>query len=202
MLVTRAVVSSLVTVALGCTLAFCPTALAQEPEVQIAELLCNGDPEIVLIKNVGNTSEPLTGWKLESDPIGSEVYDLTVLGGLAPGAAVSIQGGPAAGGLFTWGTEFVFRDNDPTDFARIVDDTGNVVDQVNCASEAAPPASPTASPQASPTPTPSPDNVPNGGGPPPPPSDALSTVVMIVAGGTLAAAGAVTVAVTRLRRRS
>jgi hypothetical protein len=119
-------------------LATVSSAWAQGPDVQIVQLECTGDPELVLIRNLGDAAQTLTGWELQSDPPDTEVYDLSVLGSLAPGASVSIQSGPSASGVFKWGLEFVFRDDDPTDYARIVDDTGAVVHQVNCGATSTP----------------------------------------------------------------
>ena len=180
-------------------------ARALGPDIQIAELECNGDPELVLIKNLGDADQSLTGWELQSDPPDTEVFDLTVLSGLAPGGAVSIQSGPSASGVFNWGLEFIFRDDDPTDYARIVDDTGAVVHQVNCSVEVAPEPSPTPSPEPLPTPSPEPslaNGVPNGGGPPPLSGDALLAAMMVLVGGSVATAGVVTGAFSWLRLRS
>ena len=106
---------------------------APTPDVQIVELDCNGDPERVVLTNLGDAAQDLTGWELRSDPEASEVFDLSVLGSLLAGAAVSIKSGPSASGAFIWSTDEVFRDNDSTDYVRLVDDTGAIVDQVNCA---------------------------------------------------------------------
>jgi hypothetical protein len=213
MSVTKLAASFAVMIGMVLTLAPISTARAQEPDVQITELDCNGDPELVLIKNLGDAAQPLGDWQLQSDPPDSEVFDLTMLGGLVPGPAVSIQSGPSAGGAFIWGgLEFVFRDDDPTDYARIVDDTGVIVHQVNCAGAATPEPSPTPSPEPSPTPSPEPSptpspepspaaDVPNGGGPPPLAGDALSDAAMIYLGGSMAAAGVVTVALSWLGLR-
>jgi hypothetical protein len=173
----------------------------QAADIRIAQLQCTGDPEVVVIENAGDTAQTLTGWQLQSDPTDSEVFDLGVLGGLQPGASVFIQSGPSASGVFNWGMEFIFRDNDPTDFARIVDSTGNIIDQVDCASAATPEATPTASPQASPTPTPTPPpgDVPNGGGPPPPSGETLLASLLVLIGGGMAAAGMATGAFSGLR---
>jgi hypothetical protein len=177
------------------------SARGDAADIGIAQLQCSGDPEVVVIENAGDTAQTLTGWQLQSDPTDSEVFDLGVLGGLQPGASVFIQSGPSASGVFNWGTEFIFRDNDPTDFARIVDNTGAVIDQVNCASEATPEATPTASPQPSPTPspTPSPGDVPNGGGPPAPSGESLVASLLVLVGGAMAAAGMATGAFSGLR---
>src|SRR3990170_5212213 len=152
MRVIRLIVGSLLAVALGIGVA--SLSSAQAPDVRIAELKCNGDPELVRIENRGDVAQQLAGWKLQSDPA-SEVFDLSVLGGLQPGASVLIQAGPSASGVFKWGTAFVFRDDDPTDYVRIVDNTGATVDQVNCGGEIPSEPSPTVTP---------PNGVPNGGG--------------------------------------
>ena len=182
----RITVSALVSaLAIALALAAISPAGGQGPDVQIAQLSCSGDPELVVIENFGDTAQTLANWELQSDPPDSEIFDLTVLGGLAPGASISIQSGPSAGGVFNWTLEFIYRDDDPTDYARIVDNSGAVVHQVDCAAGA--------------TPTPSPADVPNGGGPPAPTGGALSSTMMVLIGGSLAAVGVATLALPRLR---
>jgi len=183
--------------AIALALAAVSSATGQEPDIQIVELDCNSDPEMVVIENGGSVSQALAGWKLQSDPPDSEVYDLSVLSALQPGGSVFIQSGPSATGIFKWGLDFVFRDNDATDYARIVDDTGAVVDEVNCGGGVAPGPSPTPSPQPSPL-----NGVPNGGGAPPPTGHALLAAMMLLIGGSIAAAGVVTGALSWLRLRS
>ena len=169
------VVLSLASVfAIALALAAVSHAGAQGPDVQIAQLSCSGDPELVVIENFGDTAQTLASWELQSDPPDSEVFDLTVLGGLAPGASISIQSGPSAGGVFKWTLEFIYRDDDPADYARIVDDTGAIVHQVNCA-EATPTPSPTPSPEPSPA-----GEVPNGGGAPPIPMCPLTLLISML----------------------
>lgn len=159
------------TLAIVLALAGVSSAGGQGPDVQIVQLECTSDPELVVIENRGDTDQPLAGWQLQSDPPDSEVYDLSVRGDLVAGASIRVQSGPSASGVFlqdNWGLEFIFRDDDPTDYARIVDDTGAVVYQVDCGGEVAPEPSPTLSPEPSPTPSPEPpppNGVPNGGGP-------------------------------------
>ncbi len=161
------------------------------PDVQIAQLQCSGDPELVVIENLGDAAQEFTGWELQSDPPDSEIFDLSQFSSLAGGvgASLTIQSGPSASSLIAdprWQTgEFIFRDDDPTDYARIVDNTGEVVHQVNCSAAA--------------TPTPSPADVPNGGGPPAPTGGALSSTMMVLIGGSLAAVGVATLALPRLR---
>ncbi len=182
-----------VTLAIALALAAVSFASAQGPDVQIVQLQCNGDPEQLVIKNPGDQDQDFTGWELQSDQgPDSEIFDLSQFSKLKGGTSITIQSGPSASGIFTWGDgEFIFRDDDPTDYARIVDNTGAVVHQLNCAVGAMP----------TPSPTPSPAVVPNGGGPPPPTGGALSSVMMVLLGGSMAAVGVATLAVPRLRLR-
>lgn len=159
------------------------------PDVQISQLDCTGDPEIVVLTNSGDAAQDLSGWELRSDPEASELFDLRDLGtALAPGVSNTIQSGPSASGAFTWSTDEVYRDNDPTDYVRLVDDAGAAVQQVDCAG-------------ATPSPTPAAE-VPNGGGSPPPAAGALSPTMMLLLGGSLAAAGLGAIALPRLRLRT
>jgi hypothetical protein len=171
------------------------SAHAQGPDMQIKQLDCESDPELLVIGNEGDQLQDFDGWKVESDPPGSESFDLSTLGSLSPGASVTIQSGPSATGIFTWSLDEIYRDNDSTDFARIVDDTGGVVHQVNCGVAATPTPAPT------PTPTATPEVVPNGGGPPPPSASGLATLLTIAIGGFIAVLGVGIVAVPRLRLR-
>lgn len=192
------------TLAIALALAAVSSASGQEADIQIVELKCKGDPEIVLIKNVGDAAQPLAGWKLQSDPASSETFDLGDLGSLASGASVSIQSGPSATGVFNWGLDFIFRDDDPTDYVSLVDDTGSVVQQVQCTGEVVTQPSPTPSPEASPSPSPEPSpvgDVPNGGGAPPVAGDAPLAAMMVLTGGCVAAAGVATGALSWMRLR-
>jgi hypothetical protein len=182
-----------VVLALTMTLALATIGVArgQEPDLRIAELDCDSDPELVVIENQGGPIEQgdIAGWQLQSEPSGSEVFELGVLGGFASEESKFIQSGPSASGTFRWGNEAIFRDGDPTDYVRIVDGTGAVVDQVSCG-EAGAAASPTPSPAPTPSPEASPvADVPNGGGAPPVGGGALTPAMMVTLGGSMAAAG-------------
>ncbi|MCH6556189.1 MAG: lamin tail domain-containing protein [Chloroflexi bacterium] len=200
--------------AIALALAAVSPAGAQGPDVQIAELTCSGDPELVVIENFGDTAQTLTGWELQSDPPDSQTFDLRDLGAnLAPGASISIQSGPSAGGVFKLGLEFIFRDDDPSDYARIVDDTGAIVHQVNCA-EGTPSSTDTDGDGPSDeqeqqqgtddnldaTNIPA-GEVPNGGGAPPITSGSSSQAMILLVGGSLAVAGLAMIALPRLRLR-
>jgi len=127
--------------------------------VQIVNLTCVGDLEIVSIRNDGGEAQDLAGWQLRSDPADTEFVDLSPLGTLGPVGGekrgASIFSGPGAPptdldhNLLRWTTEYIFRDNDITDFARLVNAAGATIDQENCPSE-----EPTLTPTPSPTPTP------------------------------------------------
>src|SRR3990172_3706066 len=175
MRVMRLVVGFLFAIAFG--IGFASQGSAVAPSVRIVELKCTGDPELVAIENAGDSAQQMVGWQLQSDPA-SEAFDLSVLGGLQAGASISIQAGPSATGVFKWGTSFVLRDDDSTDYVRIVDNNGATIHQVNCGG--APPAAP------SPTPTP-PNGVPNGGGAPPLADGPLTPLILIATGMALAA---------------
>ena len=184
-------------------LAVVSAAGANQPDVQIVQLECDSDPELVIIGNEGDEQQDLTGWELQSDPVDSEVFDLSVLGSLPAGGSVTIQAGPSASGVFVWADVFVFGDNDATDYARIVDDTGALVHQVNCGDAGAEPSpTPTAEPSPTPTAEPSPVNgVPNGGGPPPLSGDSLMPATVALIGGLLAALGLAAFTLSWLRLR-
>ena len=189
MRVMRLAVGSLLAIVFGIGFASLSSAVA--PSVRIADLKCTGDPELVTIENAGDAAQQLAGWQLQSDPA-SEAFDLSVLGSLQAGASIFIQAGPSASGVFKWGTAFVFRDDDSTDYVRIVDNNGATVDQVNCSGATPATPSPTAIP---------PDGVPNGGGAPPLPDGPLTPVTLIAAGMALVAAGVAALAFPMLRAR-
>ncbi len=172
--------------------ALAPAAM-QQPKVQIQELHCEGDPETILIKNTGSTSQSLAGWKLQSDPA-AESFDLSAIGNLAAGASVLIESGPGATATFIWSKQPIFRDGDQTDYARLVDNNGQTVHQLACGQ----PRSPTPAPAAA-TPTPPPaGQIPNGGGPPS--VDGFSTPLLLVAlGGWLTAGGLLALVLPWLR---
>ena len=182
--------------AIALALAADSPAGAQGPDVQITQLECIDDPELVVIENFGDTAQILAGWELQSEPPGTQSFDLSVIGdqGLVAGATIAIVSGPAATSpIFTWSSEEIFRDDDPTDYARIVNNTGAIVHQVNCAVA-------TPSPTPSPEPTPAAE-VPNGGGAPPVSGGSPSPVMILLVGGSLAVAGLVLISLPRLRLR-
>ena len=115
----------MIRLAAGCILAIAfalvgvSSARGQGPDIEITQLECSGDPEVVVIENRGDADQSLAGWQLQSDPTGSEVYDLSMRGDyLVVDTSIRVQSGPSASGVFlqdNWGLEFIFRDDDPTD---------------------------------------------------------------------------------------
>ena len=109
-------------------------AAAQGVNVQFTELDCDSDPEVIVISNQGTQPVEMTGWNLQSDPPAQESLPLMSLGFLSPGESILVESGPASAAAFTWSRDFVFRNNDPTDFAQLASDAGDVLIKVNCGS--------------------------------------------------------------------
>jgi len=133
--------------------AFPFTAKAQGVDVRVTELDCNGDPELVAISNFGATAVEMTGWNLQSDPTDKESLPLSEFGSLSPGETLFVKAGPSADRGLVWSQEFVFRDNDPTDFAQLASDAGDVLLKVNCGTPLQQTATPgpSAAPSVAPT---------------------------------------------------
>ena len=190
------------------------SADAQGVNVQITELSCNTDPEVVVITNQGSQAIEMTGWNLQSDPPARESLPLMSLGFLSPGESILVESGPASAAAFTWSRDFVFRNDDTTDFAQLASDAGEVLLKVNCGSVAQ--ASPTAAPAtattaaatqaATPTPTPAvlgSSSVPTGGGAPGVSVPLVPPAALIAAGTAFLALGlsAIAVPIPWRRRR-
>lgn len=182
---------------------------AQGVDVRITELGCEGDPEVIVITNEGDQPVEMTGWNLQSDPVTRESLPLASFGALSPGQSIMVESGPSARGAFVWSQQFVFRDGDPTDFAQIASDAGEVLTKVNCpAAQPTPAATPTQTPPpaqtAAPAATPtvlSAAAAPVGGGPPGAAAGAIPPAAMIVAGSWLLSAGLGAFAIPLLYRR-
>ncbi len=131
--------------AASAALAGASAAFAQN--IQITGLICVGDPEIVTIRNNGGAPQSMAGWTLRSDPEASQVFDLSVVGTLLAGQGLTVFSGPSAPPtnppFYRWSLDERYRDLDPTDYARVVNNQAIEVDRENC-------------PAAEPTPTPAP----------------------------------------------
>jgi len=151
---------------------------------QIKSVDCTSQPEVVAITNLTQQIQVLTGWRLISDPPSEQSFDLGVIGALSPGETVYIESGPKAQGAFVWSHEEIFRDGDPTDYARLVSADGTFFDEFKCPASLTQPGSP----------TPGANLVPDGGGPPLP-RGAGRLPLTVSAGGLLSALGLAVMAV-------
>ena len=101
--------------------------------LRITGLICTGN-ESVTLTNVGPNPVSLEGFSLQSspdDPIADPEY-LALYDYLKPGESRTFAGGPGASGLgWLEAGEQVFRNDDPTDYARLVWN-GFAVSQWNC----------------------------------------------------------------------
>jgi hypothetical protein len=168
-------------------------AMAQGVDVEISELSCDSDPEMIVVTNKGATPLDMTGWNLQSDPTSSESLALQQFGSLPAGATVTVQAGPSATGSFVWARTEVFRNNDASDFAQLASDAGEVLLKVNCGAAQPATASPTAAGAVS---------APTSGGPPGA-ATAISPALLIALGSWLSTAGLGTLALAfkGIRRR-
>lgn len=155
------------------------TMAAGAAGAQIKSLDCASTPEVVAITNTGAETQVMNGWKLVSDPVDQQSFDLGSIGALSPGETVFIESGPGAAGAFVWSKEEVFRDGDPTDYARLVSADGVFFDEVHCT--------------AASTPTPTMGSIPDGGGPLGPASDRSVPLLAVGAGSVMAMLGMVAV---------
>ncbi len=136
---------------------------AGQEHIQITALICESNPEVVSIKNLGSAPQSLTGWKLRSDPVDNagQVFDLSEAGSLDAGEEISVFSGSSAPatnaslGQYRWALSFKLRNDDPTDFAQVVDENTTVIDQVNCGETPVvpTPAPPTLTPTLTASPT-------------------------------------------------
>jgi hypothetical protein len=194
-------------VAIGALAMLSGSTDAQTPQVlvRISELTCDTDPEVITVVNEGTTEVSMTGWNLQSDPTTQESLALAQFGSLFPGQTVMVESGPAASGAFMWSQNFLFRDGDPTDFARLANDDGFELIKVNC-SAAQPAAGQTAAPVQTTAPAPtstvlSAAAAPVGGGPPGAAAGPIAPLALMVFGSGLVSAGLATFSLPLLLRR-
>jgi len=105
-------------VALALGLAFVSSTEAQQSDIQIVELVCSEERGLVVIENLGEAEQDLSGWQLQ---VGSEAVALR--GILQPSKSTAI--------------ELAVRDG-----ARLVNQAGVVIHQRDCSGEAAPAITP------------------------------------------------------------
>ncbi len=143
-------------------------ASAAASDVVITELNCDSSPEYVRIKNFGAGTQSLSAFNLQSDP--SQDYSLTdYVSSIGGGQTITFYSGSGSAGMtYQLTGSNIYRNSDPTDYARLVR-PGTSSHQVNCGSvpttpsptaSATPPPSPSPSPTTTPTPTATPTPTP------------------------------------------
>jgi hypothetical protein len=174
------------------------------PDVTLVSLDCNSDPEEVEITNQGTAAQDLTAWTLQSDPTSdpNQLFDLTPVGTLDPGESANIfsgSGAPATdavNNVYLWSLSFKFRDNDDTDFVRLVDAQGATIAELAC-QVGTPTPTPTPSATATATPTTGPSGLPpTGSGM----DGSIRSWLLMAVGIALAVVGGIAVARPRLPR--
>jgi len=176
-------------------------AVAAASDVRLAGADCSGDPEVIEVKNFGDEGHDLSGWHLQSES--DAPFDLTPFGTLPAGGSIFVESGPNAQATFRWSQSEILRDNDPSDYVRLVDNLGATRGEIACGQAVA-------TPTPTPTPTASAGGVPNGGGPPAEGIGVLSPAELIYAGGSMVGAVVglafawlgINVGLGRCRRRS
>lgn len=188
---------------LASTAVFPSPTSAQGVDVRITELDCNGNPELIAITNFGDTEVSMTGWNLQSDPTTEESLPLQRFGSLDPNETLLVESGPSAEGALVWSQQFVFRDNDTSDFAQLASDAREVLLKVNCGTPSQPTGTPASTRAPAVTPTALPvSEAPTGGGAPAG-AAGVPPAILIAIGSALSTAGLGTFSlplVGRLRR--
>jgi hypothetical protein len=122
-----------------CLVVFTSVAAAGA-DIRITALDCESHPRRIRIENLGDAAQNLSGWQLQTDPVGGPPFGLGQVGSLDAGQKIFIFQGhlsPATApdvGYYRWGSgeTFYLRANDSTDYVRIVDPQGNTINQRNC----------------------------------------------------------------------
>ncbi len=122
--------------------------------VFLSQLVCNGNPEYVRIKNYSDEPVSLSGFSFRSDPVDAQNFDLSeIVPVIGADQTIELRSGSNAeadpeNGVYVLTTEHLYRDNDASDFAYLVRPVNSNV-LMYCPK----PATPT------PTPTPVPSDV-------------------------------------------
>ncbi len=152
--------------------AIAPTVSADPADLFITALSCDTSPEYVRIHNFGAASQSLSGFRLQSDPLSPQDYDLyAIVAAISPAQTIELQSGPGAADdptndIYKLIGSRIYRNSDPADYARLVRSDSSS-QQVNCGSA---PVTPSPTPNPTPTPSPAPTPSPSPG---PRPGDSL-----------------------------
>jgi len=145
------------------TLSLAADSAQAAPVVQIVEITCfpGHSLDTIHLKNTGDAPQNLTGWQARSDPETTQRMDLGFIGALAAGGDLYLVAGQHSATLplenqYRWSIGEVLRDDDPYDYARVLDAAGNQVTGMTCAGGPVDLTVPTPVPTPKPAPTPTP----------------------------------------------
>ena len=107
-------------------------ATSGSKDIQITTMDCKGQPEIVVIENTGNSSQNLTGWKVEDD---GPTYTFNFPTGfsLEPGSLVELisgESGDDTDKTIFWNNRTVW--NNDGDTASLFDSSGQLASEMKC----------------------------------------------------------------------
>ena len=107
-------------------------ATSGSKDIQITTMDCKGKPEIVVIENTGNSSQNLTGWKVEDD---GPTYTFNFPSGfsLEPGSLVELisgESGDDTDKAIYWNNRVVW--NNDGDTASLFNSRGQLVSEKAC----------------------------------------------------------------------
>ena len=107
-------------------------ATSGSEDIQITTMDCKGQPEIVVIENTGNSSQNLTGWKVEDD---GPTYTFNFPTGfsLEPGSLVELisgESGDDTDKTIFWNNRTVW--NNDGDTASLIDSSGQLAFEMKC----------------------------------------------------------------------
>jgi hypothetical protein len=108
--------------------------------LQVTQLECSIHPglfDVMYIRNNGDATQDLSGWRLVSDPEASEQMSLTVAGALNPGQQLIVVAGlhgvaVPSQNLYLWTNLEVLRDGEPVDYVKLLDGSGALVSGMDC----------------------------------------------------------------------
>jgi len=108
------------------------TVTSGSPNIQITSIDCRGKPEIVVIENIGDSAQDMTGWRIEDD---GPKYTFDFSGGfsLEPGSSVELisgESGDDTDKTIFWNNRTVW--NNDGDTASLFNASGQMVSEMKC----------------------------------------------------------------------
>ena len=108
------------------------TVRSDSPNIQVTSMDCRSTPEIVVIENLGDSPQDLTGWRIEDD---GPKYTFDFPGGfsLEPGYSVELisgESGDNSNKTFYWNNRTVW--NNDGDTTSLFDSSGQLASEMKC----------------------------------------------------------------------